>query len=209
MRILLWILSNEQESRTCALNRVLSERCYDGGRMTGSSHPQVEIGAHTYGFRRDSFFAYHPEDRVSIGKFCSIAEGVRFVFGGHRTDFVSTFPFKAVCFGEAPHTDALSKGNIEVGHDVWLGRNSMILSGVKIGNGAIVAAGAVVTKDVAPYSMVGGVPAKYIKMRFDPDQIAALEAIQWWNWPLEKIRQNLELFYDTPEKFINRHLPKE
>jgi len=208
MRVLLWILSNEHESRTCALNRVLFQRSYDGGRLGGFSHPQVAVGAYTYGLRRDSFFAYHPEDRVRIGNFCSIADGVRFVFGGHRTDIVSTFPFRAICFGETPHAEALSKGDIVVGHDVWIGRNAMILSGVTIGNGAVVAAGAVVTKDVAPYAMTGGVPAKIIKMRFDPDQIAALERIQWWNWPIEKIRENLDLFYGAPEAFIRRHLPE-
>jgi serine acetyltransferase len=88
------------------------------------------------------------------------------------------------------------------------GLGALILSGVKIGNGAVVAAGAVVTRDVAPYAVVGGVPATLIKMRFDPDQIAALEKIQWWNWPIEKIKENLDLFYAAPETFIRRHLPE-
>jgi tetrahydrodipicolinate N-succinyltransferase len=82
------------------------------------------------------------------------------------------------------------------------------LSGVKIGNGAVLAAGAVVTKDIPPYAVVGGVPAKIIKMRFDPDQIVALENIQWWNWPIEKIKENLDLFYTAPEAFIRCHLPE-
>jgi acetyltransferase-like isoleucine patch superfamily enzyme len=209
MRAFLWILQDEQDSRTCELNRVLFERCSDGRQLATFSHPQVEVGAHTYGLRRECFFAYHPDDRVRIGKFCSIADGVKFVFGGHRLDTISTFPFRAICFGDAPHADATSRGEIIVGHDVWIGANAVILSGVNIGNGAVVAAGAVVNKDVPPYAVVGGVPAKLIKMRFEPEQIAALEKIQWWNWPLEKIRANLDLFYASPAAFLERHEPKE
>jgi acetyltransferase-like isoleucine patch superfamily enzyme len=208
LRALLWILGHEQESRTCELNRVLYERGSDGRQLARFTHPQVEVGEHTYGLRRECFFAYHPDDRVRIGKFCSIADGVKFVFGGHRVDTVSTFPFRAVCFNEAPHADAASKGEIVVGQDVWIGVNALILSGVKIGNGAVVAAGAVVTKDVAPYAIVGGVPAKPVKMRFEPEQVAALEKIRWWDWPLEKIEKNLDLFYATPAAFIQRHLPE-
>ena len=99
------------------------------------------------------------------GSTCSIGDGVRFVFGEHRTDRVTTFPLRAICFNEAPHADALSKGDIVVGNDVWVGAGAIILSGVKIGNGAIVAAGAIVAKDVPLYSIVGGVPAKVIRMR--------------------------------------------
>ena len=208
IRVLLWTLGNQQESRTCELNRILYERCADGRQLARFSHPQVEVGEYTYGLRRECFFAYHPDDRVCIGKFCSIADGVQFVFGAHRLDTVSTFPFKALCFGQAPHADAMSKGEIVVGNDVWVGRNALILSGVKIGNGAVVAAGAVVTKEVAPYAVVGGVPAKFIKFRFRTDQIAALEKIQWWTWPIEKVRENLDLFYSAPDAFIRRHLPE-
>lgn len=206
LRLLLWILGDEQQSRTCELNRVLFERSSDGRQLARFSHPQVEVGDHTYGLRRECFFAYHPDDRVRIGKFCSIADGVRFVFGGHRVDLISTFPFRALCFGGTPHADALSKGDIVLGNDVWIGANAIILSGVTIGDGAVVAAGAVVTRDLAPYAVVGGVPAKLMKMRFAADQIAALEKIQWWNWPLEKIQENLDLFYATPDAFIRRHL---
>jgi acetyltransferase-like isoleucine patch superfamily enzyme len=206
MRILLWILGDEEKSRTCELNRVLYERSADGRVLARFSHPQVEVGEHTYGLRRECFFAYHPDDRVQIGKYCSIADDVRFVFGEHRTDRVTTFPLRAVCFNEPPHADALSKGDILVGHDVWIGAGAIILSGVKIGNGAIVAAGAVVAKDVPPYSIVGGVPAKVIRMRLTESQIAALEKIQWWNWPPEKVKANLECFYGDVDAFIQRHL---
>jgi len=207
LRALLWALDDEHETKTCALNRILYERSSDGRQLARFSHPQLEVGEFTYGLRRESFFPYHPNDRVRIGKFCSIADGVRFIFGGHRVDTVSTFPFRAICFGEVPHADALTKGDISVGHDVWIGTGALILSGVKIGNGAVVAAGAVVTKDVAPYAVVGGVPAKTIKMRFNPNEIVALENIQWWNWPIEKIKENLDLFYGNLSHFIEKHQP--
>ena len=138
MRVLLWILGDEQQSRTCELNRVLYERSADGRSLSRFSHPQVEVGEHTYGLQRECFIAYHPDDRVQIGKYCSIGDGVRFVFGEHRTDRVTTFPLRAICFNEAPHADALSKGDIVVGNDVWIGAGAIILSGVKIGNGAII-----------------------------------------------------------------------
>jgi acetyltransferase-like isoleucine patch superfamily enzyme len=169
------------------------------------SHPQVEIGENTYGLRRESFFAYHPDDRLVIGKFCSIADGVRFVFGEHTMGRVSTFPFKAVCFGGSPHEDAASKGHIWVGHDVWIGVNAVILSGVQIGHGAVIGAGAVVTRNVPPYAMVGGVPARVIKYRLRTDQIESLLKIQWWDWSLENIKENLDLFYGDVDAFIRKH----
>jgi len=206
MRVLLWILGDEEQSRTCELNRVLYERSADGRRLARFIHPQVDVGEHTYGLQRECFVAYHPGDHIRIGKYCSVGDGVRFVFGEHRTDRVTTFPLRAMCFNHPPHADALSKGDILVGHDVWIGAGAIILSGVKIGNGAIIGAGAVVAKDVPPYSIVGGVPAKVIRMRLSGAQINALEKIQWWNWPLEKVKANLELFYGDADAFIEHHL---
>jgi len=202
IRFLSWILANEKESQTCELNRLLFERSSDGRILARFSHPQVIVGEYSYGLRRECFFPFHPDDRVRIGKFCSIADGVRFVFGGHRMDTVSTFPFRALLIDEAPHADALTKGDIILGNDVWIGYGAMILSGVTIGNGAVVAAGAVVNKNVPAYAIVGGIPAKLIKTRFAADQISALEKIEWWNWPIEKIKSNLDIFYQDPSEFI-------
>jgi acetyltransferase-like isoleucine patch superfamily enzyme len=207
LRGLQWALSEPEQSNTHPINPLVYERGQDGRRMARFSSPQVQVGDHTYGLRRESFFPYHPDDRVVIGKFCSIADGVRFVFGEHRLDGVATFPLKAMCFGGLPHADAISKGNIVVGNDVWIGANALILSGVQIGHGAVIAAGAVVVKDVVPYSVVGGVPARLLKYRLREDQIAALLKIQWWNWPIEKIEQNLEAFYRDADAFIARHMP--
>jgi acetyltransferase-like isoleucine patch superfamily enzyme len=206
LKLLTKILDNTEISQTHPINALLQTRISDGRSLAPAfTHPQISVGEYTYGLRRDCFFPYHPEDRVLLGKFCSIAEGVRFVFGEHRLDSISTFPFRALCGEGLPHADALSKGNITIGHDVWIGTHALILSGVTIGNGAVIAAGAVVSRDVPPYAVVGGVPARLIRMRLDPHQITALENIAWWNWPLEKIQENIELFYDAPEKFIQAH----
>ena len=125
MRVLLWILADEQQSRTCELNRVLYQRSADGRSLSRFSHPQVEVGERTHGLKRERFIAYHPDDRVQIGKYCSI-DGVRFIFGEHGTDRVTTFPLRAICFNEAPHADALSKGDIVVGNDVWVGAGGIV-----------------------------------------------------------------------------------
>jgi len=205
LRLLHWVLRDVDTDLGHPVNTVLYRRGYNGRTFDQFTHPQVTVGEYTYGLRRESFFAYHPDDRVVIGKFCSIADGVRFVFGGHETGRVSTFPFKAVCFGGEPHSDAVSKGNITIGNDVWIGANAVILSGVHIGHGAVVAAGAVVNKNVPPYALAAGVPARVIKYRLRPDQVEALLQIQWWDWPLEKTKQNLGLFYGDVDGFIRRH----
>ncbi len=205
MKILLWILTDEQQSRTCALNRILYLRSSDGRSLASFSHPQVEVGEYTYGLRRESFFAYHPKDRVKIGKFCSIADGVKFVFGEHRLNQVSTFPFRAVCLKQETYSDATSKGHITIENDVWIGANAIVLSGVHIGNGAVIAAGALISKSVPAYAVVGGVPARLIRYRLRPEQIESLLSIQWWNWPIGKIKSDIDLFYGDPDAFIQRH----
>ena len=207
LRLLLWTLKDSEESQTHPINAVIYNRSHDGRIMVSAKHPQVILGDYSYGFRRESFFAYHPDDRVKIGKFCSIADGVRFVFGEHRIDGVTTFPLKAICFSDCPHADALSKGQINIGNDVWISVNSIILSGVTIGDGAVIAAGAVVNQNVPPYAVVGGVPAKLLKFRLNSDQIDSLLRIQWWNWPITKIEDNLELFYSDVDQFISVHDP--
>ena len=98
-----------------------------------------------------------------------------------------------------------SKGDTLLGNDVWIGANATILSGVKIGDGAVIATGAVVNKDVAPYSVVGGVPAKHIKHRLMEDQVRGMLEIRWWDWPLDKIKDDRKLFYGDPAAFISEH----
>ena len=139
-------------------------------------------------------------DKLTIGKFCSIACGAKFLFtsGKHTSRSLSTYTFP-IFFDEwnldiARITDAWdNKGDTIVGNDVWIGYESLIMSGVKIGDGAVIGARSIVTKDVQPYSVVGGVPARSIKMRFDQATIEKLQKIKWWDWPYYKIRHNLPL----------------
>lgn len=123
----------------------------------------VSVGRCTYGPLR--VFSFDTSSRLQIGSFCSIAPEVTFMLSAdHRTDSVSTFPFRVKVMGEA--LEGVSRGNISVGDDVWIGYRSVILSGVRIGQGAVIGAGAVVTRDVPPYGVVGGVPARLIRYRF-------------------------------------------
>ena len=137
-------------------------------------------------------------DRLIIGKYCSIACGAKFMFtsGNHKKSSLSTYPFPLFFEEwdlERNHvTDAWdNEGDIIVGNDVWIGYEAVIMQGVHIGDGAIIAARAVVTKDVPAYTIVGGVPAKEIKKRFSSEIIKRLMEIQWWNWDENRIRKNL------------------
>ena len=176
-------------------------------RSADESHPRrdprVRIGEYTYGIAHRTVKLFGPDDRVAIGKYCSIAEGVKFICGEHTTTLVSTFPMGILPFVKSvPEVDAITKGPIVIGNDVWLGTNAIVLSGVTVGDGAVVAAGAVVTRDVPPYAVVAGVPARVIKMRFSAEQIESLLRIEWWNWPEERIKANIELFYGDVDAFV-------
>jgi virginiamycin A acetyltransferase len=135
--------------------------------------------------------------KLIIGKFCAIAAEVRFIMtGDHKLDGISTYPFPIFQHGwETAYSivDLPVKGDIVVGNDVWIGYDALIKGGVTIGDGAIVATRAVVVKDVPPYSIVAGNPARVVKKRFDDKTIARLQHIAWWNWPIEKINRNLSL----------------
>ena len=170
-------------------------------------HPQIEIGDYTYyddpedseNFERNVLYLYpFIDDKLIIGKFCAIATGVKFIMNGanHKISGFSTYPFQIFGHGwervtpkseEFPH-----KGDTVVGHDVWLGYQSMVMPGVQIGHGAIVATQSLVVRDVEPYTIVGGNPARQLKQRFDQDTIEELLAIAWWDWNIEKISRNLE-----------------
>lgn len=151
-------------------------------------------------FEKNNVLYHYPinKDKLTIGKFCSLACGAKFLFNSanHTMASLSTYPFPLFfekwglgVEGVAAAWD--NKGDITVGNDVWIGYEAVILAGVTIGDGAIVGARAVVTKDVAPYTIVGGVPAKPIKKRFSAPVIASLLALQWWNWSKEKIAKNI------------------
>ncbi|MDF2987642.1 MAG: acetyltransferase [Eubacterium sp.] len=168
----------------------------------------VEIGEYTYysdNKKSPELFyeniEHHYEilgDKLIIGKFCAIAEGIKFIMNGanHRMDGISTYPFNIFGGGWERVTPAIEqlpfKGDTVVGNDVWLGQNVTIMPGVKIGDGAIIAANATVVKNVEPYAIYGGNPARFIRKRFSDDKIEFLLKLQWWNWEEQMLSDNLE-----------------
>ncbi len=174
------------------------------------TNPNIEIGDYTMyhdflndptTFEKNNVLYHYPinHDKLIIGKFCSIACGAKFLFNSanHAKTSLSTYPFPL--FFEEWELDKNNvteswdnKGNIIIGNDVWIGFEAVILAGVTIGDGAIIGTRAVVTKDVPPYTIVGGVPAKPIRKRFDNATISELLKIKWWDWSEEKIAQNIQ-----------------
>ena len=182
--------------------------------------PNITIGAYTMyndfvndplDFEKNNVLYHYPinKDRLLIGKFCSIACGAKFIFtsANHTLGSLSTYPFPlffeewSTPIAEVP-TAWDKKGDIVIGNDVWIGYEAVILSGVQIGDGAIIGTRAVVTKDVAPYSIVGGVPAKLIRKRYDPETIAALEALRWWDLPFAQIKRLLPVIKSGDAKAL-------
>ena len=162
------------------------------------SQARLTMGRGTYGNPRVVTF---PGDtaRVRIGSFTSIGRDVHLMDGGnHRTDWVTVFPFRAVYGLDGAYADGhpATKGDIEIGSDVWIGRGARVMSGVTIGDGAVVAAYSVVTRDVRPYAIVAGVPAREQRRRFIDEQIEALLEIAWWDWPMERIMASVPLLCD-------------
>lgn len=151
-------------------------------------------------FERNNVLYHYPinNDHLIIGKFCSIACGATFLFNSanHTLSSFSTYPFPLFFeeWGLEKKNVADSwdnKGDIVIGNDVWIGYEAVIMAGITIGDGAIIGARAVVTKDVPPYTVAGGIPAKPIRKRYSEETIAALSELKWWDWPQERIAQNL------------------
>ena len=166
--------------------------------------PTIEVGEYTYydsdgdalAFEREAvLYAFGPE-RLIIGRFCAIASGVRFLMPGanHADRGPSTFPFGV--FGP-PWDDTMdlvmsapSRGDTVIGNDVWLGYSALVLPGVTIGHGAVVAAASVVARDVPPYAIVAGNPARVVRSRFDEEDVGRLLRAAWWNWPIELVTEH-------------------
>jgi virginiamycin A acetyltransferase len=168
----------------------------------------IEIGEFTYyddpggpeKFQEKCVLHHYPfiGDRLVIGKFCAIAEGARFIMNGanHVMSGFSTYPFNIFGHGWEEGFDETAwqrelRGDTVIGNDVWIGMEAIILPGIKIGDGAVVAAKSVVTHDVPPYAVVAGNPAKTVKARFDAETVKRLLAVAWWNWTVDKIGRNL------------------
>jgi acetyltransferase-like isoleucine patch superfamily enzyme len=172
--------------------------------------PTLKMGAHSYGQPR---VIRHEGDNaeVYIGAWCSIAEDVEIMVGGnHRLDWVSTFPLRVIFNlpGALKDGHPATKGDVRIGNDVWIGRGCRILSGVTIGDGAAIGAYSVVSRDVRPYAVAVGVPAREVRRRFTDDQVEALLRIRWWHWPTEKVVAEVGSLNGGPvDEFVTRFDP--
>ena len=174
-------------------------------------NPNIIVGEYTYydDFENVENFEknvkYHFDfvgDKLTIGKFCMIASDVKFIMNGanHLTNALTTYPFAIFGNGWENAMDNKSypqKGDINIGNDVWIGYNATIMAGVTIGDGAIIATNSTVTKDVEPYSIVGGNPTKEIRKRFSEEVTAKLLELEWWNWDIKKITKNIQHLTDN------------
>ena len=178
-------------------------------------NPKIEVGDYTYyddfsdvaNFEHNVKYLFDfSEDRLIIGKYCMIASDVTFVMNGgnHLSEAVSAYPF--AIFGE-DWKDAMAgktyphKGDLVVGNDVWIGYRATLMAGVTVGDGSIIATNATVTKDVPPYTIVGGNPAREIRKRFSQPMIDRLLALRWWDWPADRITRNLHLLTGNDPDF--------
>ncbi|MBN8522767.1 MAG: CatB-related O-acetyltransferase [Rickettsiales bacterium] len=177
--------------RTCFLKNIIT-------------NPQIIVGDYTYYDDTEDVYNFEKNvlylfdfigDKLIIGKFCQIASGVRFIMNGanHAMGGISTYPFEV--FGKSwsnTISNDLNKGDTVIGNDVWIGNSVTIMPGVKIGHGAIIGTNTLVTKDVAPYTIVGGNPGKLIRNRFDQQTIDFLLELAWWDWRIERITKHVK-----------------
>ncbi|WP_318012409.1 CatB-related O-acetyltransferase [Mesorhizobium sp. BR1-1-4] len=163
----------------------------------------LSVGRWTYGVHPSSIFCCDATSPIRIGAFCSIAPEVMFLGRAkHPTHLVSTFPFEFAMTKDAPFGDLSVEGPTVIGNDVWIGLRAVIMPGIKIGDGAIVGAGSIVTKDVPPYAIVAGNPARLLRYRFTDDQIASLLAIRWWDWSDDRLEAERPRLFGPIDAFI-------
>ena len=194
------------------------------------TNPNIEVGDYSYysGFYHGKTFedqsvrylmgdsvtqqewqggAYGEVDKLIIGKFCSIASGATFMMAGnqgHQVDWISTFPFSPEEFGEDVQSGFERAGNTVVGNDVWIGSEAMIMPGVKIGDGAVIGARSVITKDVPPYSIVVG-HNHIVRQRFNDECVAMLLEIKWWDWPITHIKQAMKIICSSNVRALSAY----
>jgi virginiamycin A acetyltransferase len=198
------IYPNEKIKQVCFIKNVVK-------------NPNIQIGDYTYyddinGAEKFENYVTHLYDfigdKLIIGKFCAIARGIEFIMNGanHRVSSVTTYPFNIMGAGWEKVTPTLDdlpiKGDTIIGNDVWIGQNVTVMPGVKIGDGAIIAANSVVTKDIPAYHIAGGNPIAIIRKRFSEDMIHYLSELKWWDWPPKKIFDNLEILCSSDVEAI-------
>ena len=172
-------------------------------RGKNSWKTKYDVGKGTYG--EPKVENWGEETTLKVGNYCSISGGVKILLGGnHRADWVTTYPF-SVFRESAKHIKGhpVSRGDVVIGHDVWIGLDAIILSGVSIGNGSIVGASAVVSRDVPAYSVVAGNPAKVIKKRFSDENIIVLQSLKWWHWSDTKLDAAMPYLLDENISGLN------
>jgi acetyltransferase-like isoleucine patch superfamily enzyme len=165
----------------------------------------VAVGRHTYGYDADTFPIYTEGASIAVGAFCSIGPGVTIHGGGkHDVDRVSTFPLNARIFDRAKRNskDDVPTAPTRVGNDVWIGHGATILAGVSVGDGAVIGAGSVVTRDVEPYAIVVGSPARLVRHRFDASTRGRLLALKWWEWTDSELRERKAWFESGIDEFL-------
>lgn len=196
-RIALYQFRREWRKRN-PLNTTIAKNCYD--------IDSVIVGNYTYGAIR--VINYNRRERLSIGAFCSLAQEVTFILNAdHNINTISSFPYKVKVLGQS--LEGTSKGDIIIDDDVWIGYRATILSGVHIHQGAVIAAGAVVTHDVPPYAVVGGVPARIIKKRFSEDVIDVLLSIDYSKLTKELISSHIDELYVSIEGLTAEEVRKK
>jgi len=168
---------------------------------------RFEIGDFTYG--EPEVLTWGENTKLIIGRYTSIADRVRIFLGGeHRTEWITTYPFPALTQywpeGSEIAGHPKTKGDVIIGNDVWIGSSATILSGVRIGDGAVIGANAVVAKDVPPYAIVSGNPARIIRYRFKRSLIKKLLRIKWWDWPEKKVRENINVLSSSDIEKITK-----
>jgi acetyltransferase-like isoleucine patch superfamily enzyme len=172
----------------------------------------MNIGSYTYGSQNIKIYQWGENKKLYIGKFCSLADNIKIYLGGnHRVDWITTYPFGLInekifnTYNVKHNGHPKSNGDVVIGNDVWIGNDVTIMSGINISDGAVIAANSHVVKNIEPYSIVGGNPARLIKKRFSEDQIQKLQEIKWWDWENDKINKNLSLICsDNIQIFIDK-----
>ena len=149
---------------------------------------EFEAGRRTYWFGDCRFTAWKASDGITIGSYCSLASGVTLIAGGnHLVEAVSTYPFTMLGRWREWNAEPQPEQHLRIGNDVWIGANATVVGGVTIGDGSVIGAGAVVVRDIAPYTVAAGVPARPLRARFSPEDVATLLELKWWDWPEELI----------------------
>lgn len=176
---------------------------HDQTWMIGNS--TVRVGAYTYGHDHLLIREWGEGAGLTIGRFCSIADDIQiYLGGGHRTDWATTYPFGHIftdAFGAAaPAGHPATRGDITIGNDVWIASGARLYSGVTVGDGAVIGGQAVVVRDVAPYEVVAGNPARHVRFRFAEDIVELLLELQWWTLPAAEIRSLVPVLCQAPDR---------